>query len=237
MSKTPKLDAAKQAMKAIEANMPPEEAANELIVDLTAGEIYLIGTIGSERYGSIGATSLIKAIKQFTNREVKLFINSSGGSVSEASQMFNAIQGHRPGIIGICDGLAASSASYILMACNRRLIRRNSALMIHEPWSRLSGNADAMKTEAELLARFGTSLAEGYARASGKTVAEIQRIMKDETWFFGREAVDAGFVHAFDDEGQNAGMKPRLRAAKIAALRASVDMALQDCDRMLSQMA
>lgn len=77
-------------------------------------------------------------------------INSGGGSVFEGLVMYNAIQ--RRGKVTVkIDGLAASIASLIAMAGNRIEMASNALLMIHNPWSGSSGDAAALRRQAELL--------------------------------------------------------------------------------------
>lgn len=220
----PRLNAAKASLAALNAQVEMRAAEGELIIDTEAQEIYLFGRIGSRASGGIDSKMVAAALKQFKGRAVTILINSPGGSVTEGVAVHNAIKRHGGRVTAVVDGLAASIASFILVAAPVRLIARNSTVMIHNPWSAFIGDEKEMLKEADLLAKFGKVTAEGYATATGKTVAEIQKLMADETWYFGQEAIDAGFCTALVASDLND--RPRLAEARKQAIRLTI-MALR----------
>ena len=188
----------------------------ELLIDIPAGELFLHGRIGEP---DITAKAVSAALKQFKGKPVKLFINSPGGSVTEGVSIYNALKRYEGKLTTIVDGVAGSIASLILCAASTRLIDANSCIMIHEPWSGRIGNAKEMQDEAELLARFGGMIADVYATTTSKSVEEIKRLMAIESWYFGSEAIDAGFC-----TGMVRGpARPRLAAARRACIRLKME--------------
>jgi ATP-dependent Clp endopeptidase proteolytic subunit ClpP len=218
----PRLAKAKEALEKMNAATSDQ---GELLVDVPAGELFLHGRIGEF---DVTAKAVASALKQFKGKPVKLFINSPGGSVTEGVSIYNAAKRYEGRLTTIVDGIAGSIASLILCAASERLIDANSCIMVHEPWSGRIGNAKEMRDEAELLARFGEMVAGVYASTTGKPVAEIKRLMAIESWYFGSEAIDAGFCTAM----VRGPTRPKLAAARRAAIRSRMEM-LADEERAI----
>jgi len=127
---------------------------------------------------------------------VTVRINSPGGSVFGGMSIHNAIAQYDGPTTTVVDGLAASAASYILMAGDTVEINQGALIMIHEALSLAIGNASDFRKEADLLEKIDGQIAGFYARKSGKELSEIQRIMTDETWFTADEALGFGLVDA-----------------------------------------
>lgn len=157
-----------------------------------AQTLYVYGDIG----GEVEAQPMVEQIKALPDADLLVRINSGGGSVFEASAIFNALAAHRGMVRIIIDGLAASAASYIAMAGRRVEIAENALLMIHDPWVGGGGNSRDLRQSAELLDKLAVSMRRAYAGKSGKSDSEVAEIMAAETWFAADEAVAAGFADA-----------------------------------------
>lgn len=155
-----------------------------------AQTLYVYGDIG----GEVEAQPMVEQIKAMPDADLLVRINSGGGSVFEASAIFNALAAHRGMVRIIIDGLAASAASYIAMAGRRVEIAENALLMIHDPWVGGGGNSRDLRQSAELLDKLAVSMRRAYAGKSGKSDSEVAEIMAAETWFAADEAVAAGFA-------------------------------------------
>jgi ATP-dependent protease ClpP protease subunit len=168
-----------------------------------ATEFVISGTIGSSWYDDSGTTS-----KEFRDklsqvpagRKVNVRINSEGGSVGDALEIYNVLQARAKDVTCFVDGYALSSASIIALGGGRTIAPHSSILMIHEPWSMTVGNEADHTKAATMLAKHGDTLAGIYARKTGKTTAEMRAAMKDETWFTGAEAVAAGLADAATED-------------------------------------
>lgn len=217
---TPRRDKAKEQIE--QAVESIRIFCNSLDWDNSSGEIWLDGEIGPDMFGFISAAAVRKALKAVGNRKATLYLSSPGGSVDEGVAIYNAIVSHRPGVDIVVTGLAASMGSYILQAGRTRVVYQNAVVMIHNPWGLLAGDAEQLRKEAEILDKYGERLVAAYATRSGKSPAEVQRLMDDETWYNGQEIIDAGFADALTVDGswslsqplKIAGAYPRRRAAK-----------------------
>lgn len=121
---------------------------------------------------------------------VDIYINSGGGSVHGGLAIYNILKRYQGEKVVHVDGIAASIASVIAMAGDKIIIPRNAQLMIHKPWSYVSGNADDMRKEAEALDSCQEAILEVYMKKakSGISREEIEELINRETWMTGADA-------------------------------------------------
>lgn len=129
-----------------------------------------------------------------TSGDIKLRINSPGGSVTDGIAIYNDLLAHKGTVRVEITGVAASIASIIAMAGKEIAIAENAFMMIHNSWSVAVGNKDDFTDIAALLAKIDDSMARTYASRSGTGVRSIKQMMDDETWMTGKEAKEAGFA-------------------------------------------
>ena len=148
---------------------------------------------------------------------IELHVNCPGGDVFDGLAMMNALADHPARVEVVVDGIAASAASYLILAGDHIRMNRGTQLMIHDAATVTGGNEADHLRGAELLGRVSNTIAELYARRAGGTTEEWRELMRAETWFNAEEAVAAGLADevAADQEPATA-----LSAAKLqAALR------------------
>jgi len=95
--------------------------------------------------------------------------------------------------------MAASIASVIAMAGNEIHMSESGFLMIHNAWGIAFGNADEMRTMADLLDKTTASIRDVYVARTGKAADKVKGWMDKETWFTAQEALDNGFVTEIAD--------------------------------------
>ena len=141
--------------------------------------------------------------------EIDLYIFSPGGYVWPAIALYNVIQRHPARFNGIVDGLAASAAGVLLMACDVIRIPRNAQVMIHNATSWADGDYRAMEATAKLLRRENRNIAdifcERIAGATGREdkpaiLDEVLRMMEEETYLTGAECLALGLADEVGDE-------------------------------------
>ena len=167
------------------------------------------------------AEGYARELKAAAGRPVLVRVHSAGGDWLEASAMFAATQAH-PGLTtALVEGLAASSASFLLQAFNKRRIAQNALLMVHAPHMTASGRAEDHDAAATVLRTVRSRLAAAYAR-SGQPATVIEGWLAGESWFDANEALSAGLVDAIDqparaaahpDLSQFSSVPARIRAA------------------------
>lgn len=167
--------------------------------------LYLYDVIVSDDiWGGVSASSFVKELHAIKAPVINLRINSPGGDVFGARAMETAIAEHDSQIIAHIDGQAASAATYVALAADKVKISDGGFFMIHKAWSVALGNTDDMLHMAELLEKIDQTLANTYAKRTGRDVAEISAMMAAETWLNAEEALDMGFVDEIVSNGAKA---------------------------------
>ena len=127
--------------------------------------------------------------------EIVVRINSGGGDVFAANAIYTRLKDHAAKITVKIDGWAASAATIIAMAGDVIEIPGNGVFMVHDPKMGAMGyfSAEDFKKAAAELDVIKQSIVNGYTLKTGKSAEEIAAIMSAETWYDGKQAVDAGF--------------------------------------------
>ena len=163
-----------------------------------APELILYGDIASETWWGDEVTP-----RQFSDElnalgavsEIVVRINSGGGDVFAANAIYTRLKDHAAKITVKIDGWAASAATIIAMAGDVIEIPGNGVFMVHDPKMGAMGyfSAEDFKKAAAELDVIKQSIVNGYTLKTGKSAEEIAAIMSAETWYDGKQAVDAGF--------------------------------------------
>jgi ATP-dependent Clp protease, protease subunit len=173
-------------------------------------EIY--DDIGPDWLGMVSAETIAPKLNSFTGKTIRVFINSPGGDVDQSLAIYNLLLAH-PALVEVyIIGLAASGASIIAMAGDVIYIAAAAALMVHNAWTTVSGSADELRKTASVLDGVNKLLKKIYSARTGIPEWKLAQLLDAETWYFGQEAVDAGFVDGISQ-------KFATNSAKIAANR------------------
>lgn len=154
-------------------------------------KVYLYDEIG---FWGTTADEFVQEFKDITTPNIHVHINSPGGRIFDGIAIYNAIKSHPSQVTTIIDALGASIASVIFQAGDTRQVTRNATMMIHDGAGLVFGNAQDMRDMADLLDKMSNNIADIYAGAAGGSVAEWRALMKEETWYSSKEAVDAGLA-------------------------------------------
>jgi len=128
------------------------------------------------------------------NSNITVWINSPGGDVFAAAQIYNALKEY-PGKVTIkIDGLAASAASVIAMAGAETLMSPVSYMVIHNPATIAIGDSDEMLRAKEMLDEIKEGIINAYEAKTGLNRNKISKLMSDESCFNAKKAVELGFA-------------------------------------------
>ena len=94
----------------------------------------------------------------------------------------------------ICDGFACSAASVVFMAGDERIIKEASLLMIHNAWTFVQGDSNALRKQADDLEKITQASVNAYKSKATISEDEIKELMNNETWITAKEAVEYGFA-------------------------------------------
>ncbi len=123
---------------------------------------------------------------------VYVHFNSGGGSVTGGIAIKNLLKAHPARMIGYVDGMAASIAGVILMACDEIHVYNSSIFMMHKPMSYVVGNADDMEKEIEVLNKCQEAITKTFLEKVKDGIEEstITDMINDETWLTGEQLPD-----------------------------------------------
>ena len=168
-------------------------------------ELLLFGEIGWENT----AKDVVSQLDEFGDEDVTVRVNSPGGDVYEGLAIMNALRGHKGVVTAVIEGLAASAASFIAIGGADRVVCRPTAeIMIHEAWTFVDGNAEALQKTLTDLERISGNLAGIYAERTGGDPDHWRGLMRAETWFSADEALQVGLVDAVEDARQPVNRSP-----------------------------
>lgn len=164
----------------------------------TTADLYFYGDIVSDWWGAWqDEDQYPEAIKTFLSdqgeRDLKVYINSGGGSVFAGLAIYNMLKRHaaKHNVEVYVDGLAGSIASVLAFAGSRQPeIPSNAFLMIHNPWTYCEGNSADLRKTADDLDQIKTGILNVYEQhlKEGVTIEQIAELMDNETWMNGNEA-------------------------------------------------
>lgn len=142
-----------------------------------------------------------KQLAEANGKDIEVHISSPGGFVFDGIEIFNAFRDYKKQypkaqMMLTIKGLAASMASYLAVnpAFDYVLAEDNAVFMIHNAWGGVVGDYREMKKIAEVLEGISDLLGQAYAKKTGKKKEEIKKAMDEETWYFGSEILEHGFV-------------------------------------------
>jgi ATP-dependent protease ClpP protease subunit len=165
-----------------------------------SAEVQIYEDVGAGWFGGVTAKDFsadLKAAGAVQNIDVR--IASYGGDVNDGLAIYRMLADHKARITVHIDGVAASIASVIAMAGDEIIIAEAGSMMIHEGWTIAAGHAEDLRKIADHLEKSSNQIADIYAARTKRPMAEIKDWMAATTWFYGQEAVDAGFAQRVEE--------------------------------------
>ena len=169
-----------------------------------SADLYLFGEVGG--WGT-SAEELVCQLKECSNSEINVHINSYGGNVSDGLAIYNILRNCRKTITTIDEGFACSAASVIFCAGEKRIMRKASLLMIHNAWTYVEGNSEDLKKNAEALDKITSASVSAYLAVSSLSEDEIRRLMDAEAWITSDEALTYGFATEIEEDSEGGSAK------------------------------
>ncbi|MBQ3138091.1 MAG: Clp protease ClpP [Ruminococcus sp.] len=166
-------------------------------------ELLFNGPISEESwYGDEVTPALFRDELAKVSGNLTVWLNSPGGDVFAASQIYTMLRNHKGKVTVKIDALAASAASVVAMAGDETFIAPTAMLMIHDPATIAMGNKSDMEKAITLLEEVKESIINAYEMKTHLSRAKIAKMMSDETWLNAKKAKQLGFVDGilFDKE-------------------------------------
>ena len=172
------------------------ERAYDIFSRLLKERIVFIGTAIDDGLASLLIAQLLFLESEDPEKDIHLYINSPGGSVSSGLAMYDTMQYIRPDVATICIGLAASMGAVLLAggAKGKRSALPNSRIMIHQPWGGTQGTASDISIQAEEILRTKKRLNEILASHTGQTIEAIERDTDRDRYMSSEDAKTYGLI-------------------------------------------
>ncbi|NLU80737.1 ATP-dependent Clp protease proteolytic subunit [Micromonospora sp. HNM0581] len=157
--------------------------------------VFLGSEVNDEIANRICAQILLLAAED-SERDITLYINSPGGSVSAGMAVYDTMRFVRNDVATLALGLAGSMGQFLLCAgaAGKRYVLPHTRILMHQPSGGMGGTASDITIQAENMLHVKRTMQELIAHHSGRTLAEIQRDWDRDRWFTAAEARDYGLV-------------------------------------------
>ena len=172
------------------------ERAYDIFSRLLKERIVFIGTPIDDVIASLVIAQLLFLESEDPDKDINVYINSPGGSVSSGLAIYDTMQYIRPDVSTICIGLAASMGAVLLTggAKGKRSGLPNSRIMIHQPWGGVQGTASDISIQAEEILRTKKRLNEILAHHTGQPLEVIERDTDRDRYMSSEEAKTYGLI-------------------------------------------
>ena len=172
------------------------ERAYDIFSRLLKERIVFIGTAIDDTVASLTIAQLLFLESEDPDKDVNIYINSPGGSVSAALAIYDTMQYIRPDVATICIGMAASMGAVLLAggAKGKRSALPNSRIMIHQPWGGVQGTASDISIQAEEILRTKKKLNEILAAHCNQPIETIERDTDRDIYFSAKQGVEYGLI-------------------------------------------
>ena len=157
--------------------------------------IFLVGPV-NDHSANLVVAQLLFLESENPDKDISLYINSPGGSVSAGLSIFDTMQFIKPDVSTLCMGMAASMGSFLLMAGakGKRFALPNSRVMIHQPSGGAQGQATDIEIQAREILKTREQLNRIYADRTGQPLERITADMERDRWMSPAEALDYGLI-------------------------------------------
>lgn len=185
------------------ASMPyviEQSSSGERSVDifsrLLSDRIIVLSDEINDTTASLVVAQLLFLEGQDSEKDINLYINSPGGSVSAGLAIYDTMQYIKCDVSTICMGMAASMGAFLLSsgAKGKRIALPNSEVMIHQPLGGAQGQATEIEIAANHILRTKQKLNSILAANTGKSIEEIAKDTERDNWLSAQEALEYGLV-------------------------------------------
>ncbi|MBR2867496.1 MAG: ATP-dependent Clp endopeptidase proteolytic subunit ClpP [Clostridia bacterium] len=172
------------------------ERSYDIFSRLLNDRIIVLSDEVNDATASIVIAQLLYLEGQDAEKDISLYINSPGGSVTAGMAIYDTMQYIKCDVSTICIGMAASMGAFLLSsgAKGKRYALPNSEIMIHQPLGGARGQATEIQIAAEHILKTREKLNKILAANTGKSVEEIARDTERDNYLSAQEAMEYGLV-------------------------------------------
>ncbi|MBQ4347224.1 MAG: ATP-dependent Clp endopeptidase proteolytic subunit ClpP [Firmicutes bacterium] len=174
------------------------ERSYDIFSRLLKDRIIFLGEEVTDVTASLVVAQLLFLAAEDPEKDINLYINSPGGSVTAGMAIYDTMQYISPDVSTICIGMAASMGAFLLAggAKGKRYVLPNAEVMIHQPSGGARGQATDIQIHAENILRIKKRLNEILAENTGKPYEQVVQDTERDNYMSAEEAVEYGIVDA-----------------------------------------
>ena len=174
------------------------ERSYDIYSRLLKDRIIFLGEEVNDVTASLVVAQLLFLAAEDPDKDINLYINSPGGSVTAGMAIYDTMQYIKPDVSTICIGMAASMGAFLLAggAKGKRYALPNAEVMIHQPSGGARGQATDIRIHAENILRTKAKLNQILAENTGKPVEEVERDTERDNFMSAEEAKAYGLIEA-----------------------------------------
>jgi ATP-dependent Clp protease protease subunit len=171
---------------------PSSDVYNRLLQE----RIVFLGTEVNDTVANLVTAQLLHLEGQDPDKDIWLYVNSPGGSVTAGMAIYDTMQFVQPDVGTICMGLAASMGQFLLCAGakGKRFALPHARVMMHQPSGGFQGQASDIAIQAEQMAYVKKLMAERIAEHTGQDLAQIEADSERDRWFTAEQAREYGII-------------------------------------------
>ena len=172
------------------------DPGSEIFQRLLKERIIFLGSTVDQAMANSICAQLILLEAEDHEKDISIYINSPGGSVTDGLAIYDTMQYVRPDVATICLGLAASMGQFLLCAGahGKRFALPHSRILMHQPSGSMQGQAADIAIQAEQIVYLKRMMAERIALHTGQPIERIEADSDRDRWFTAQEARDYGFI-------------------------------------------
>ena len=203
-------------------------------------ELHIYDTVESSTWYKKSETSAQHFREQLAQHgnvsEIKIYINSLGGSVMEGIAIYNQLKRHPAHKTVYIDGFACSVASVIAMAGDTVIMPKNTVMMIHNAWAVAAGNAAELRKTADDLDVINRSSKQAYLEKAGEklTEEELTRMLDAETYLTAEQCIAYGLADRYANDAAEPDSSGAKQTAGMLAQQAVQDEMYRRRERALA---
>ncbi len=174
----------------------PMDPTSDVYNKLLKSRIVMLGSEVNDDVANLLAAQLLYLEGEDADKDIWLYINSPGGSVTAGLAIYDTMNFIKPAVGTMCMGLAASMGQFLLCAGapGKRFALPSARIMMHQPSGGFQGQAADIKIQAEQMSYIKHMLAERIAEHTGQTVDQINTDSDRDRWFTAEEAKGYGII-------------------------------------------
>ncbi len=192
---------------------PYGERAFDIYSRLLKERIIFLGGAIDDHVANLVIAQLLFLENEDPKKDIQLYINSPGGSVTSTLAMLDTMEYVKPDVATVCVGIAASGAAIMLAggAKGKRFALPNAEVMIHQPWGGAQGQATDIEITAKQILKTRDRLNRILAKATGQSLEKVEKDVERDYFMSSEEAKKYGVI---DEIFTRKGDKPLTAAAK-----------------------